>query len=187
MIDILNQRVKISPDKQFIEYNRQNISYKQFNNIVNNMSQLMKLDNLKNPYIGLQIIDKLKLLASIIALNRCNKIPVLYPNYPNIEDYLQSANIPITLKDHNLTINTNNSTKNINIYNEDATQVVVFTSGTTGVPKACRLTYKNIYESALQWNKILQFNDNDIFLNHMPIIHVSGLCIFLGLYIIISK
>ena len=30
----------------------------------------------------------------------------------------------------------------------------------------------------MQWNKILQFNDDDIFLNHMPIIHVSGLCIF---------
>ena len=40
MIDILNQRVKISPDKQFIEYSGQNISYKQFNNIVNNLQYL---------------------------------------------------------------------------------------------------------------------------------------------------
>ena len=28
------------------------------------------------------------------------------------------------------------------------------------------------------WNKVIQFNTNDAYLNHMPIIHVSGLCIF---------
>ena len=95
MIDILNQRVQINPNKEFIEYKNQNISYKQFNNIVNNISNDIKLHDLKNRYVGLKIIDKLKLLALIIALNRANKIPVLYPNYPNIQDYLKSSNIPI--------------------------------------------------------------------------------------------
>jgi len=180
MIDILNQRVQMNPEKTFFQYKNQNISYKQFNNIVDNISNTIKLDDLRADYIGLQIIDKLRLLGLIIALNRNNKIPVLYPNYPNIQDYVQSANIPITFKDNDISINTNNSNENItNItYNEDSTQVVIFTSGTTGTPKACRLTYKNIYQSTLQWNEILKFNDNDIFLNHMPIIHVSGLCIF---------
>ena len=180
MIDILNQRVQINPNKEFVEYKNQNISYKQFNNIVNNISNDIKLHDLKNRYVGLKIIDKLKLLALIIALNRANKIPVLYPNYPNIQDYLKSSNIPFTFKDNDIAINPNNNTDNTTdiTYDEDATQIVIFTSGTTGIPKACRLTYKNIYCSAVQWNKILQFNDDDVFLNHMPIIHVSGLCIF---------
>ena len=157
MIDILNQRVQINPNKEFVEYKNQNISYKQFNNIVNNISNDIKLHDLKNRYVGLKIIDKLKLLALIIALNRANKIPVLYPNYPNIQDYLKNSNIPIKLKDNDIAINPNNNTDNtIDItYDEDATQIVIFTSGTTGIPKACRLTYKNIYCSAVQWNKIL--------------------------------
>ena len=74
MIDILNQRVQMNPEKVFVQYKNQNISYKQFNNIVDNISNTIKLDNLRADYIGLQIIDKLKLLGLIIALNRNNKI-----------------------------------------------------------------------------------------------------------------
>ena len=179
MIDILNQRVKMSPEKQFIQYDNQYISYNQFNNIVNNVSSAIKLADLKNHYIGLQIIDKLKLLVVIVAMNRHNKIPILYPDYPNIQDYLKNTNIPIAFKDDDIAIDTSNSNGDTKKkYDPDATQVVVFTSGTTGLPKACRLTYQNIYQSALQWNKILKFDDDDIYLNHMPIIHVSGLSIF---------
>ena len=43
MIDILNQRVQINPNKEFVEYKNKNISYKQFNNIVNNISNDIKL------------------------------------------------------------------------------------------------------------------------------------------------
>ena len=50
-------------------------------------------------YIGVQVTCKLKLLIAIIAINRCKKIPILYPNYPNIQDYINSTKIPITLKD----------------------------------------------------------------------------------------
>ena len=57
MIDILNQRVQINPNKEFVEYKNKNISYKQFNNIVNNISNDIKLHDLKNRYIGLKIID----------------------------------------------------------------------------------------------------------------------------------
>jgi len=177
MIDYLNKRVKTNSEKKFIEYKNQSISFNQFNNIVNNLNLGTK--NSSNKYIGLQINNKLKLVSVIIALNRQNKIPVIYPDYPNIKDYISTTNIKITFKDKDITLNMEKGINNSLInYNLNSTQIVIFTSGTTGQPKACELTYNNIYQSAVKWNKILNFNHRDIYLNHMPLTHVSGLCIF---------
>ena len=41
--------------------------------------------------------------------------------------------------------------------NNDDTQIIIFTSGTTGQPKPCEITYKNLYESAKSWYKIIDF------------------------------
>ena len=179
MKDILNYRVEENPDKIFIQHNNKEISYKIFNFMVNNAMNTIKSMNYQEQYIGIQINDTLKNLILIIAMNRCKKIPVLYPNYPNIKDYLSSTNIPVLLKDQHINIDSkiNNGT-NKTIYDAYKTQLVLFTSGSTGKPKACKLTYNNFYQSAKQWNKIIQFSKKDIYLNHMPITHVSGLCIF---------
>ena len=50
MIDILNQRTNISPEKQFIKYDNQSISYHQFNNIVNNQHLPIIQHELMNDY-----------------------------------------------------------------------------------------------------------------------------------------
>ena len=177
MIDYLNKRVKINPEKIFIEYKNQSISFNQFNNIINNLNLTAK--NSQAKYIGLQVKNKLKLISAIIALNRQNKIPIIYPNYPNVEDYISTTKVKITFTDKNITLNTQDNINNNYInYNSHSTQIVIFTSGTTGQPKACELTYDNVYKSSIKWNKVLKFNHNDIYLNHMPLTHVSGLCIF---------
>ena len=179
MIDILNQRVEQIPQKEFIEYDDQSISYCDFNYMVNHVVTQIKKANNNERYIGVQIDNKLKLLILIIAINRSERIPILYPNYPNIQDYIKSTKIPITFQDHDIIIDDSSIVNNREaIYDPNATQLVVFTSGTTGFPKPCRLTYNNLYENALMWDKVIQFDMNDIYLNHMPITHVSGLCIF---------
>ena len=55
---------------------------------------------------------------------------------------------------------------------------ILFTSGTTGIPNACELTYNNFKHNTKLWNNIINFSKEDIYLNHMPLYHVSGLCIF---------
>ena len=179
MIDVLNQRVKENPQKGFIQYDNQIISYCDFNYMVNHIVVQIKGTCNRGKYIGLKIENKLKLLMLIIASNRLKKIPILYPFYPNIKDYIKSTNIPISFQDNDIIIdNRPIVNKQDIIYDSNAIQLVVFTSGTSGFPKPCSLTYNNLYESALMWNQVIQFNIKDIYLNHMPITHVSGLCIF---------
>ena len=172
---ILNQRVQENPKKIFITYQNRQISYSVFNSMVNNYYEQLKTK--KDEYIGLQIKDKLKLLIAIVALNKKQSIPIIYPNHPNIEDFISTTNIPISIKNFDISDIKNilPTTDESNIHN---TQVVVFTSGSTGKQKPCEITYSNFYESAKMWDEIIKFKNTDIYLNHMPLSHVSGLCIF---------
>ena len=177
MIDIIQRRSQEKPNQVFIKQGNASITYRQFNDMVLNMMEDINYINLH--YIGIQISNKIKLLILINAINRLNKIPVIYPCIPNIKDYIQTINIPISIMDGDIKLNKQkNKLNQIFKYNKHNTQLVLFTSGSTGLPKACELTYNNIYESAMMWNNILNFKSDDIYLNHMPLSHVSGLCIF---------
>ena len=57
-------------------------------------------------------------------------------------------------------------------------QVVLFTSGTSGKPKAIEISYQSIYNNALKWNRILDFSKNDLYINCLPLHHIGGLMIF---------
>ena len=60
----------------------------------------------------------------------------------------------------------------------DDIQVVVFTSGSSGIPKPCQISFDNLYYSSLLWNDVIKFEKEDVYLNHMPLTHISGLSIF---------
>jgi O-succinylbenzoic acid--CoA ligase len=173
--DILNERAIKYPDKIFITYKKQKISYARFNYMVNGLYN--SLNTKACAYIGLQINDKLKLLIALVALNRKKSIPIIYPNYPNIDEYINTTKTPVSIKDFQVR-EQKNDLKSKYIYRDNDTQIVMFTSGSSGVPKPCELTYSNFYESAKMWDKILGFEHSDVYLNHMPLTHVSGMCIF---------
>ncbi len=63
--------------------------------------------------------------------------------------------------------------------NLDNIRLVLFTSGSTGTPKAVQLTERNLIESAAAWHEQLQFTQNDIYLNCLPMHHIGGISIFL--------
>ena len=173
--DILCERVIKNSNKTFITYQNKQISYSQFNWMVNNCMDCFEVNGSK--YVGLKIKDKLKLLIAILALNRKKLIPVIYPNYPNIEPYVSAVNIPVQIEDFQIREDYNNPSGKYS-YEEKATQLILFTSGSSGVPKPCEITYENFYESAKMWDKIISFDDSDVYLNHMPLSHVGGLSIF---------
>ncbi len=65
------------------------------------------------------------------------------------------------------------------IQNENELCLILFTSGTTGSPKSVQLTQKNLLESAAQWHEQLQFRQDDVYLNFLPIHHIGGISIFI--------
>ena len=56
---------------------------------------------------------------------------------------------------------------------------IIFTSGTTGIPKAVQLTYSNFETSCKNWDGFLQFEPNDQFLCCLPLHHIGGLAVLI--------
>lgn len=61
------------------------------------------------------------------------------------------------------------------VVDEDATAVILYTSGTTGRPKGAMLTHFNIVHSALHFAHSMEFHGGDRSLLAVPASHVTGL------------
>jgi len=57
---------------------------------------------------------------------------------------------------------------------EDDGAFIVFTGGSTGMPKPALLSHKNIVTSVIAQNRILDFRPDDRLIAHLPMNHVSG-------------
>ncbi len=58
---------------------------------------------------------------------------------------------------------------------ENDVACILFTSGTTGLPKGAMLTHRNMISIAMAVIDILQYNEHDRMLFFIPIFHVTGL------------
>ena len=63
--------------------------------------------------------------------------------------------------------------------NPDDVCAILLTSGTTGIPKAVQLTYRNFETSCSNWNEFLQFEPDDQFLCCLPLHHIGGLAVLI--------
>lgn len=61
----------------------------------------------------------------------------------------------------------------------DAPGAILFTSGTTGEPRAAVLRHRNLLASAAAWNAFLRPRPTDVWLATLPFAHVAGLGILL--------
>lgn len=59
----------------------------------------------------------------------------------------------------------------------DDTAVVLFTSGSEGMPKAVLLSHKNLQVNRYQVSTVIAFNSTDIFFNALPLFHSFGLSV----------
>ena len=57
----------------------------------------------------------------------------------------------------------------------DDTAVILFTSGSEGVPKGVELTHRNLLANVRQGNAVMDLSDDDRFFNALPLFHSFGL------------
>jgi len=180
--DLIIKQAQNNPHKLFCNIDNQSISYLLFNDYVEQMQIIIRSAVKSEIKIGLNFNKKIFLLSSIIACNREKAIPVVLPSLenhvPNF-DYKKASGFDFELNDNNCIIQDKKEIMPKSYrYEGNASQCILFSSGTEGFPKAVELSFSNIYYSATGWNHVLDFSKNSSYLNVLPLHHVSGLSIF---------
>ena len=57
----------------------------------------------------------------------------------------------------------------------DDVAVIMYTSGTTGLPKGAMMTHRNVFTNARNCGAVLTYKENDVTLIVVPLFHVTGL------------
>tara|TARA_Y100000590_G_scaffold468222_1_gene650058 strand:+ start:5288 stop:6589 length:1302 start_codon:yes stop_codon:yes gene_type:complete len=166
----------------FLTIDNEEITYQEFDNYVYCIELFINSQKILPKKINIACLNKKNILASIIACNRINAIPVISPpdcNKIKFLDYKKIADFDFEINDKDCIIQHNEVDEKKEIfYNRHDVQCVLFTSGTEMKPKAVELTFGNIYNSAINWNEVADFNSSDVYLNILPLWHISGLSIF---------
>ena len=145
--------------------------------------------------IGIFCNESYDTIKIILGCWLINATPVLLHPFKNISDInkqIRSSNLDCLIIDKNFNSQSKiivpvyflNSFdlgffKHSLVYHKKETKgIILFTSGTTGIPKAVHLSEYNLIQSAKLWNENLKFNQEDIYLSCMPIYHIGGVSIF---------
>lgn len=66
---------------------------------------------------------------------------------------------------------------------EEATAVIMFTSGTTGKPKGAMLSHRNLIQSVLSYADLLKLKEDETVVLPIPAFHITGLTCIVNLFV----
>lgn len=180
VIDILNNIVKKYETKEAIICGEKHITYKEFNDKVNNIAKILKDVGIsKNTPVALFFDKSIEMIESIFAVLKAGGcyVPILPDeDEKRIQYILNDCRAKCILTHKNYKIKTdikiidveeikNEEIENINIdiSNEDIAYII-YTSGSTGNPKGTMVTHKNIcnLKYSIEKDEILKATDKDI-------------------------
>ena len=154
------------------------------------------LDYIEDNFIGIHINSSIDTIFLYLACIKTNKTPILFHTSWSKKqlDYLinkyKIQHIISEWKskemfDQGVTIyyleELINSSRGCGVPIESGSnrnpECILFTSGSTGFPKAVPLEANNFYHSNIGWNQEIEFNNSDVYTLCLPISHISGLSI----------
>ncbi len=153
---------------------KKNISYFEFLNNVQKLSFNIDKNHgsFKNEIVFLKLsrsIDFYSYFFCFVLLGA--KVVILDLNIDRENFYILRKRFkPKAVVDQNFLIKKIQNSKNkINILNKlKYSKIILFTSGTTGKPKAIVLNTIKFFESAIQFSKLIPIKKNDVILNNWP-------------------
>ena len=183
----------VDPDFKFINYKR-TFTLSDTVHEVNSISKLIR--EIPSRYIGICIESSLDTIFLYLACLKVNKNPIIFnplwgdkqlnqviKKY-NINHVISNWIIGEKIKGRAIIYYFEeilNSSKGCgipsDIKSENDFESILFTSGSSGIPKAVCLKRSNFYESCQSWNDQINFNSKDIYTMCLPAYHISGLSI----------
>jgi o-succinylbenzoate---CoA ligase len=187
---------KVNPESVAIIEKDKEITFNDLNSSVNKAAFFLKTKGIKeNDIITLLLNNSSEFIITILALWKIGAVPAPLNIKLRTEDlteqfkFLNSNFITkseefadVSLTGENFVIPFDNlpeSSEEIPIpnFSKDKTALILFTSGTSGKPKAVMLSFDNLIQSALIGDKVLNYTQEDKWLASLPFYHIGGFSI----------
>lgn len=192
-----NPAVQVKADKDFIISDKEKISFGSLNHNSSSLAKKLEQDGVKSQDVVPILIDNSpNFIISVLALWMIEAIPVpinLKLSKFEIEEQLKFLKCKFVLTDDLFKdkINLENvkkiglgvlteysyKTKMDLSFNVNNTALIMFTSGSSGKPKAVELTFSNLIQSAKIGNNYLKQTSKDRWLASLPFYHIGGFSI----------
>jgi len=176
-----------------IEYN-----YDQLLAKVLEISSYLKKENISpGERVGVFGHNDSDYVLNILSLWQIGAVPVLLNlrlNEVEIDEQLKSANCKIILVQNSLSERLNEFSSKVILYpfkesfdvsnsarielNPDKEAVIIFTSGSIESSKGIILSFRSLYNSAVNGNQLLRYTTSDRWLASLPFYHIGGFSIF---------
>ena len=197
--NILKDYMDLRPNDTFIHYNGKDVTYESIAYSLESRIKSMQAINIEEESIvGIYTNNGLDLIEILFACIEIQVIPLIIPSgfksneidnlCKNVEfDYFitnweklstfPKNDIPIfPIEELSPSIGGCAPSKKIE-YNINQIACLLLTSGTTGAPKISQISIENMFASCNAWNEVIDFNNNDIYFNCLPLHHIGGLSI----------
>ncbi|MBI9070979.1 MAG: o-succinylbenzoate--CoA ligase [Melioribacteraceae bacterium] len=148
----------------------------------------------ENDYLPILLNDNLSFITTVYAAWSINAVPVPINTRLSVSEIktiltqLKTSRVivdkSIKIKelatiDYSSLLNGTAVTKKKFEFNKNRTALILFTSGTTGVPKGIIHTFSSLYKSVVNTDSITKTTVDDKWLVSLPFYHIGGFLIFL--------
>ena len=202
--DWLRWRTKATPHKQAMIFGDRRWTFAELDELTNRMAGwLVELDLPENGRVGILMQNRPEYVVLIYAASRlgltlvtfntrltsaevewqigftaCELVIVDEGNEQKLEGFLGVEVLQVPTIDQLQYLSANGKWLMVNDeWRTDSIQAIVFTSGTTGRPKAVPVRYDQHFVSAMGSSYRLGVENNDIWLSVLPLYHVGGMAV----------
>ena len=176
----LDQIFELYSHKRAIFSEPQTCSYQEFKcQILGAINSLSYLQIAPKEHVGIQLTDPQEYIVTLFALWHYDACPILLsPLSPPDELEQLKHNFNISHIITKLQVSPSSKIEYLNLTKKlDNNAAVVFTSGSTSLPKAIILSFENLFFSALGTIEFYHFNQEQRWHLSLPLHHVGGLMI----------
>lgn len=153
------------------------ISYKELKNIVSKI-RFVPDKKILTRYVILPVSHSHRTVVNILSLWNNKLVPVLFdPGIKSAElNQLQKEYNFAELSDFKKEVS---ESPLINSLSPDDEAIVIFTSGSSGRPKAVVHTFRSLFSSVVNTNSIIEQTEKDRWMASLPLQHIGGFMIIL--------